>query len=337
MMYRISYHHFRFRCDTDAQLQIRGGKGYLYGVAYASIEYATFHHAKVTVLATSNASHTFVPSQISKEVFNHESVLCLDKIPGRLLRCQGPVHLHFEVQSYDTIPRALAKVNPDLLEKLIPTKLRSWRRKQMHFHRIKKGILDDEYQADALQQLLKCDPAYPFLILGPFGTGKTRLLVNAVVNLDSHQQRNYILVCTHMNRGADYFCEHYCNEFNNQNPSLRPTRVVANDHARSQVIAPQATLVVTPDQVTGRHRLLVTTFITASQLGNMQIQYGLQFTHILIDEGAQSTEPEVLCALTLADSTTKIIIAGDNHQVSIYNNAAIISCNFFHRSDHKHR
>ena len=153
----------------------------------------------MTVSAVSNESHTFASSQVSKEVFNNEVLLCLQSIPRRLFKWQGQVHLHFEVHSYDTIPKALTRVNPDLLEKLVPSKLKSWRRKQNHFHRIRKGIMDDEYQANALEKSLTCDSAYPFLILGPFGTGKTRLLVSmAVISYLVSQHTYCILVCTHM-------------------------------------------------------------------------------------------------------------------------------------------
>ena len=39
------------------------------------------------------------------------------------------------------------------------------------------------------------------------------------------------------------------------------------------------------------------------------------FTHILLDEGAQSREPESIAPLCLADIDTKIIIVGDHKQV----------------------
>ena len=41
------------------------------------------------------------------------------------------------------------------------------------------------------------------------------------------------------------------------------------------------------------------------------------FTHILIDEGAQTREPETIAPLSMANCHTKIIIAGDNQQVHI--------------------
>ena len=64
---------------------------------------------------------------------------------------------------------------------------------------------------------------------------------------------------------------------------------------------------------------IVTTFITAIQLREMEIRDGkhIPFTHILIDEGAQSPEPETLGALMLAKEQTRVAIVGDNQQASI--------------------
>ena len=58
-----------------------------------------------------------------------------------------------------------------------------------------------------------------------------------------------------------------------------------------------------------KYLVVVTTFLTAPSLR------GKNFTHILMDEGSQSREPEAIAPLCLADSSTKLVIAGDSHQV----------------------
>ena len=60
-------------------------------------------------------------------------------------------------------------------------------------------------------------------------------------------------------------------------------------------------------------QLIVTTLATSRHLDGI-IKQG-HFTHILIDEGAQSREPEAVAPLTLANRDTKIVIAGDHKQV----------------------
>ena len=180
--------------------------------------------------------------------------------------------------------------------------------------------LDGEYQTKALCNALRCQPTAPFLIMGPFGTGKSRLLVYAALNIlrDSNSK---VLVCTHLNRGADYFCENYYHEsYNGAVPAVR----IASESAVN-IIIPNGTIVQLSSTVCEllkmRHyrksnRLFVTTFGQAFKLYETCRDIGYQFTHILIDEGAQTTEPEVICALSLASQHTKIIIAGDNKQVS---------------------
>ena len=61
-------------------------------------------------------------------------------------------------------------------------------------------------------------------------------------------------------------------------------------------------------------RLIITTFLTAPQLINLKVK---RFTHILIDEGAQTQEPETIAPLGLADENAKIVIAGDHLQAVI--------------------
>ena len=65
-------------------------------------------------------------------------------------------------------------------------------------------------------------------------------------------------------------------------------------------------------------RLVVTTFLSTIRLHSYK---PLPYTHILIDEGAQSREPEAVAPLGLADKHTKIVIAGDHMQVYFHTNA----------------
>ena len=65
--------------------------------------------------------------------------------------------------------------------------------------------------------------------------------------------------------------------------------------------------------IRNKYLVVVTTFLTAH---NIQSVVGKNvFTHILIDEGAQTREPETVAPLSMANRHTKIVIAGDNQQV----------------------
>lgn len=59
--------------------------------------------------------------------------------------------------------------------------------------------------------------------------------------------------------------------------------------------------------------VIITTCLTTPHLHFLKPGY---FTHILIDEGSQMREPEAVAPLQLAGKNTKIVIAGDENQVS---------------------
>lgn len=75
-----------------------------------------------------------------------------------------------------------------------------------------------------------------------------------------------------------------------------------------------------------RCRLVITTLGTAPRLfhkisGDNRRNF---FSDILIDEGAQTREPETVGPLSLAGKFTKIVIAGDHCQVSLFISFSIL-------------
>jgi len=69
-------------------------------------------------------------------------------------------------------------------------------------------LLDKEYQLLALKKLMVCDSSVPFLVTGPFGTGKTRLLAAAAVKFLENPQ-NRVLICTSHLQSADAYVDNY--------------------------------------------------------------------------------------------------------------------------------
>ena len=57
--------------------------------------------------------------------------------------------------------------------------------------------------------------------------------------------------------------------------------------------------------------VVVTTLLTSAKLRDGH------FSHIIIDEAAQATEPESIAPLALAGSRTTLVLAGDCVQVSL--------------------
>ncbi|KAG8184133.1 hypothetical protein JTE90_008914 [Oedothorax gibbosus] len=165
----------------------------------------------------------------------------------------------------------------------------------------------------------------PVLIIGPFGTGKTYTLAQAVkMLLDQPEAR--ILVCTHSNSAADIYIREYLH------PSVAegrfeatPLRIyyrhrwVATVHPTVQQYclidgSERRFLMPTASDVK-KHKVVVTTLSTAKYLVQLGLEKGF-FTHILIDEAAQAMECEAIMPLSLASENTRIVLAGDHMQLS---------------------
>ena len=233
-------------------------------------------------------------------------------------------YIHFDfnysvVQHTHNALDCLSRDRYHVIQKLFPVDGSAKRKRSKIF--VDTQSLDGEYQTKALRNALRCQPTAPFLIMGPFGTGKSRLLVYAALNV-LHDSNSKVLVCTHLNCGANYFCENY---YHKSCDGAVPAVRIVSESAVDNVKVPNGTIVQLSSTVCEllrmrryrkSNRLFVTTFGQAFKLYETCRDIGYQFTHILIDEGAQTTEPEVICALSLASQQTKIIIAGDNKQVS---------------------
>ena len=181
--------------------------------------------------------------------------------------------------------------------------------------------LDKEYQLLALKKMMACDNSAPFLLTGPFGTGKTRVLATAAINFlkGKNGRSNRVLICTSHVQSADAYIDKYFGPMaeNRTLPrKVNPVRLVGEnnkyngkyEHLFKSSYNTQDTNPIK------NSRLIVTTFLTVSQLIFLKVT---RYTHILIDEGAQTREPQTIAPLAsgLVGNNTKIIIAGDHLQV----------------------
>ena len=156
-----------------------------------------------------------------------------------------------------------------------------------------------------------------FLVTGPFGTGKTRLLATAAYNI-LKQPNTHVLICTSHIQSADSYIHDYFSPMFKSNllQGITPVRLISGERF-SPHQHPDREFDFIPDG--GRpvqdllwSRLVVTTLFLTLRLQSYRPQ---PYTHILIDEGAQTQEPEAVAPLSLADSHTKIVVAGDHLQV----------------------
>ena len=189
-------------------------------------------------------------------------------------------------------------------------------------------------QMHALKAILMYDSdKAPILIFGSFGTGKTRILASAVYSILSKKKKNYtpkILLCAHHQSTIDTFVKSYFSALESLNVKMAriiPQETYWRATGFEKYYYPLSEF---RDQPLSLFQFVVTTFSTALYF-QQYLPQG-HFTHILIDEGAQTREPETIAALSMATCNTKIVIVGDHKQVSyrIYHNVFMILCRLAH-------
>ena len=232
-----------------------------------------------------------------------------------------PVQFVLKHSYFRNLHKSLDNINSRIIDCLIPS---TPQQQQVSFPRVHYPDeeflwLDKEYQLLALKKMMACDNSAPFLLTGPFGTGKTRVLATAAINF-LKKPTSRVLICTSHLQSADAYIDNYFGPMivNHTMPSnINPVRLVGIDDYKYSGEYKNLFKNSYNDQEVHfiKHsRLIVTTFLTAPQLINIKVK---RFTHILIDEGAQTREPETIAPLGLADDHTKIVIAGDHLQVRL--------------------
>ena len=240
------------------------------------------------------------------------------------------VCVEFEVKHFyfNSLIKAVNKISNVIIGRILPTALsfnplRPTRYDIMSLlqHSV---TIDRENQWKALHAILAFDPSSPpLLINGSFGTGKTQVLAAATYCLIQygiqHRKPVRVLICAHHQASADHFVEKYFGSMFEHTRDVVLIRLTSNSYRVRNSKFPNC-YVTSFDlkKYLGRNApqflVIVTTFLTAPSL---RWSYDQNFfTHILLDEGSQSREPEAIAPLCLASVNTKIVIAGDSQQVS---------------------
>ena len=175
--------------------------------------------------------------------------------------------------------------------------------------------LDKVHQGPTCQQLLRSSPSFPFLITGPFGTGKTRVIAAAAYCIMKQDPQSRILIATHHQRTADEYVENYFTEHLVEREGLEVVRMVSKDTPSTRLSGLTKYPWMVRDTL-HNFQLIITTFIQS--MGFSRCLRQGHFTHIFIDEAAQAREPETIAAFSVAGRDTKIVIAGDHMQVCMY-------------------
>lgn len=295
--------------------------GYLKRLNYTAMHSASYNRAEAVITFESDGQ-SYTSSILETPDYDRDA-LVLRTIPSNRLTLprkvvytfKGSVHFEIGHHHYHHQHQAIENANESTISKLFPSSCAlSHSQSGMEIASLRSTDafrLDQQYQLKALKQMFSCSPGAPYILLGPFGTGKTYLLSAAVSKL-MERGTNRVLVCTHRNRGADGIYKAL--QGNIRRVERHIARVVGGAEAAERLRLPGAT-VVYPDRQATNYSVLVTTFGVAGNLIDLVRQGYMHFSHILIDEGAQCPEPEALGALILAERDTRVIIVGDNQQV----------------------
>ena len=161
----------------------------------------------------------------------------------------------------------------------------------------------------------------PYLVFGPPGTGKTVTLVEAIKQLVlvNGGRDVHILASAPSNTAADLITERLLQHV--------PKKDILRVHATSRVVSNIPAKVLEVSNVQGervnypkleelmKYKVIVTTLVTAGKLVTAKIPPD-HFSHVVLDETGQATEPEAAVALSgLLGSAANLVMAGDPKQL----------------------
>ncbi len=155
----------------------------------------------------------------------------------------------------------------------------------------------------------------PYILFGPPGTGKTVTLVEAILQVFHHIPSSRIISCAPSNSAADLITQRL------QESGLvkQGDLVRLNAFSRDEGAVPVTIQDLCSDgedlELAARHRIVVCTCTTAGLLYSLGLPTG-HFTHVLVDEAGQATEPEAMIPAGLISGTDgQIVLAGDPMQL----------------------
>ena len=244
------------------------------------------------------------------------------------------IKIEFEVKHnyFNNLHDAVENLSPIIIERLVPKQVDI--KPLIQISAVPKPSqytvlhLDDENQFESLKLIASCPNSNPpLLITGSFGTGKTRLLAASTHHFLQEGRLSgqpvRVLVCAHHQASADTFINNYFGVIKNdakdpwKETVVRVTSMfyhIQNDkYAHMYKDCNEFCRTFQPSGV--KYIVIVSTFLTSLRFREI-IHPGF-FTHILLDEAAQSREPEAVAPLCLANIDTKILLAGDPMQVLV--------------------
>ena len=321
--------------------------GYLTGITGDQVAYATHASKGMTIiiekgtniskLATCIQTQKVVTAEanILRENFSHtedqlylafdDTRMLINLEIGKCESCSIPVRIEFKLKHsyFENLHKSLMKLPDQLVQRIFPD--------GCHFpmltiintsHLLEDSCELSDDQEQALQAMLST-PSHgpPFLLSGPFGTGKTFLLAAAAHCFFKQGREKHcsvsIFIGTQQQTAAQKFLDCFI-DIMLPRDDIFIVRVVPKSYhkKRDEQDYTMTTLEFNSNLASFKKKrlcLVIATCMTSMQLGR---DLPGSFTHLLLDEGANIREPEGIIPFQLAHKNTKIVIAGDQHQVS---------------------
>ncbi|XP_058807115.1 putative helicase mov-10-B.1 [Phymastichus coffea] len=182
--------------------------------------------------------------------------------------------------------------------------------------------MNPEQKQAVLNILNKSAFPAPYILYGPPGTGKTATLVEAICQIHNESQNNRVLVCTPSNTAADEIARRlmqfmevrYLYRIYGQS---RDKGTIDEELKSCSNCQGSSTEPVKYEDILGK-RVFVTTLGTAARLVLMRLSV-YYFSHIIIDEAGQGTEPDILLPIIIASKdgelNSQVVLAGDPKQL----------------------
>eukprot|EP01117_Protostelium_nocturnum_P012538 TRINITY_DN4618_c0_g3_i4.p1 TRINITY_DN4618_c0_g3~~TRINITY_DN4618_c0_g3_i4.p1 ORF type:complete len:945 (+),score=254.96 TRINITY_DN4618_c0_g3_i4:86-2920(+) len=229
--------------------------------------------------------------------------------------------------------RALLHSDIDIIwpeKRNLPSNNPKWKTKNdIDWH--DRELSRNEEQCQAILSVVnKTNENIPFLLFGAFGCGKSRTILEMVIQILKNDDKAKVLICTQSNSAADYFARGLIPSFNPKEMH----RLYAFQYSANRVdsdIIPytqyERDLEVfnIPDlQRLKQFKIIISTCSSAASVYSVGVGAN-HFTHILLDEASQMMEPEALIPLSMASQKTTIVMAGDDKQIGpiLFSSSAI--------------
>ncbi|KNC87454.1 hypothetical protein SARC_00436 [Sphaeroforma arctica JP610] len=176
-------------------------------------------------------------------------------------------------------------------------------------------------QREAATGIADCCEGDVYLVHGPPGTGKTTAVISATRLVISSGQK--VLLCAPSHAAADVLVQRLAECVPNPRETILRLYPYQRDYSNVPMdVKPYAhfdavagMFVCPPPEVLMARSIIVCTCLSAAILADVPSLRGT-LSHIIIDEAAQATEPEVLVPISAVGAkTTRVALIGDHKQL----------------------